>query len=104
MRWSYIVHSECDGNPHCVFVRVSADPDPVAFVRDGRDEWRLLLSELRSCAAQCLDSPTIVTFEVGAVAGAAPCPAEPPLEARNALLELLAGSGRSSDEFSDEQE
>ena len=89
----YLLHSDVDGYPHCVAVRVQKEDDlHVCEVYDGPHMYRISLPQLQHAALQAVDGPSLVTFRVGGTGGT-PIPSTNPwLE--TLLLELRAG-GRS---------
>ena len=70
-----LVHSECDGNPRCVLVRVISDDTNSALVIDGAACYSISVPGLRCCGAEAMDASageaaTPQTVLMGLFAGA----------------------------------
>ena len=89
----YLLHSDANGYPHCVAVRVQKEDDlHVCEVYDGPHMYQISLPQLQHAALQAVDGPSLVTFRVGGTGGTPIPNTDPWLEIL--LLELCAG-GRS---------
>jgi hypothetical protein len=89
---SYLIHSECAGNPHCIAAVLSGDDSNIVHVYDGDHCWEIELKDLEACAAESIDKSTLVTFRVyphGATIP--PMPEQPFPDAADLLLDLQAG-------------
>ena len=92
---NYLIHSEGHGRPHCIAIKVTGTQANDAELFDGKQVWKISRQALQSCAGECVDKSTIVTFRVSPASG--PRPQIPPQDfpgATDHLLQLQAG-GRS---------
>jgi hypothetical protein len=87
----YLVDTEGDGSPHCVAVKVKAEQPECVEIFDGQRAWTLQFGDLQSCASECIDKSSLVTFRVHMSATAAPAMSQQPFpSAAEELLWLLA--------------
>ncbi len=93
----YLLHTEGDGCPHCVFVHVSSGEPASAVVRDATSRWLIDLRDLRACAGEGMDAPTIVSYRVLPKGNTYESESTIPQNVQDILLDLLAGAASESD-------
>ena len=94
----YLLHSEHDGNPHCLGCHIR--DNGLVEIWDGVYKTRMNTSELIQFGAASLDSGTIATFQI--VGDAQPDPdAAAEASACSILLGLHAGAGELQEEWSE---
>ena len=74
----YLIHSECDGRPHCIAVEVLEDSSCTVY--DGDQQANLSISEVHVAFDKSLDRSTVVTIAL----------TTDPADQPDALLEMRA--------------
>ena len=95
---SYLLHTDHDGNPHCVACRVGENN--LVTMWDGVYKTTMLLPELLAFGEKAMDAGSLVTFEVlGTMEDAEDEPAVAMSD--NSLLGLHAGAGDLNEDWSE---
>ncbi len=86
----YLLHAECNGQPHCV--RAVRDGDTVV-VCNWRARYTVDAKAAAACSTEAIDGQSIVTFEVFPPGQEPKWPTEPPADVLLGLLDLKAVAG-----------
>jgi hypothetical protein len=85
----YLLHSEHDGNPHCVAVAVTSGQTEVV-VFDGEDKYAITWKDFLRASADAIDKATIITYYVSAAGADAKWPDDIDKEDAKRLLDIQA--------------
>ncbi len=88
----YLLHTEHDGNPHCVAVTYPEDDSPVTII-DGRRRWSVSKDVWSVSLLEAVDRCTMITFRVFETANEVVWPDATMQDALAGLLDLQAGGG-----------